>query len=155
MTSTVLRRAIDSIVLFQKAKALLSHFGLALSSENLITEHSTDDSALVLIAAPSHFQNGSSSSPYATAGCDSEAELDHHSLVDVSLRLAPDMKKRFTNLIRLFALEVVTSSVNKLVTGKVEDTLEASGKAKTSGFENKTAKSINPRWRLYVAGKSD
>ena len=139
-------------------------FGLALPISKPILDHIKADDrdytgSLALIAAPSHLRDqGSADTTIISACCGSDEGPDEHSLVDISFALPRNIDQRFKHFVRYFALEVVSSSINKI--SSVQDTGEPSEKSKskkgkTHGIKNKVVGGIKPRWKLWTTCQSN
>jgi hypothetical protein len=115
----------------------------------------SDTNALALIAAPSTLKKGTPETPLVDATCGGDNGPDEQTLVDVSFRLPRNINQRFTRFIRLFSFEVVSSSVNKIISiapssTAVNEKKKKSSKVKTSGVRNDVTDEIKPSWKLYL-----
>ncbi|GAA5955767.1 hypothetical protein JCM3765_001846 [Sporobolomyces pararoseus] len=135
---------------------LLTDFGLALPSRGPISTDSdnwNDPDALALIAAPSKFSRGGFDTSVVTASCGGDVSVDEETVVNVSFSLPENIDQRFTHLIQLFNLEVVSSSVNRLSSDPTDVALFVKKKTiggKTNGINNITTKRARPYWKLWL-----
>ncbi|GAA5914618.1 uncharacterized protein JCM6883_004440 [Sporobolomyces salmoneus] len=143
-------------------RSLLSNFGLALPLDKAIHTETdwtflSDRSVLALISAPSAFGEDDSGETCTTAECGGDTNPDEHTIVDVSFQNLPsDIDQRFERFIKLFDLQVVESSVNKLSPkssksrNKEEEENKATTEAKPkNGVRDEVSKKIKPVWKLY------
>ncbi|GAA5878039.1 hypothetical protein JCM16303_002827 [Sporobolomyces ruberrimus] len=135
--------------------ALLSRFGLerACGCPISIDDYPGSDD-LALISVPSRFTRGDFERSIVTADCGGGQDPDQQTIVDVSFKLPPNVNQRFKQLVRLFNLEVVESSINKVSSkpapkAQVQATKKTT-KAKCNGIKNKVSKEIRPRWLLWT-----
>ncbi|GAA5915282.1 uncharacterized protein JCM6883_002385 [Sporobolomyces salmoneus] len=145
-----------------RMKRLLSSFGLALPLDKAIyteTAWSTrsDRSMLALISAPSTFEDNQAGDTCMTAECGGDTRPDEHTIVDVSFQNLPsDIDQRFERFLKLFNLEVVESSVNKLSpksskrrNEEEEENRESTEAKRRNGVRDEVGSKIQPTWKLY------
>ncbi|GAA5959393.1 hypothetical protein JCM3765_006590 [Sporobolomyces pararoseus] len=160
---------------FEPIHHLLTYFGLAHPLTRFIPlnpDVSPDFQSVALIALPSRTDIRSHTT---ISGEHSEAH-DQHTMVDVSLKLPLDADSRFVRFVRLFNLQVVSTSISTLrITNQVvlkdqeqeaeakDDDSEKHGQKKKLrnkiaplagliGLKNEEKlKEIKPEWKLYTA----
>ncbi|GAA5845387.1 hypothetical protein JCM5353_004817 [Sporobolomyces roseus] len=163
--------------MFKDIRQLLAGFGLDHPLERPITVEPDSweyFNSIALIAAPSQLRDRDprrdAQPAIVEAACRANYGPDEQTVIDVSFALPRNIDQRFIRFIRLFKLEVVESSVNKLSSNLVfiegeEEEEEGKGKGsakkeekepgKVSGVQDKVVKTIKPRWRLWMTCISD
>ncbi|GAA5994093.1 hypothetical protein JCM5350_006414 [Sporobolomyces pararoseus] len=146
---------------------LLSYFGLSHPLARLIPlnpDNPVDLNSVALIALPSRTDVGA----YTTISGEHSETHNEHTLVDVSLKLPLDADSRFVRFIKLFNLQVVSTSISTLrVTTQPptdeslgheeeeeEESSESSEQKKIAGLKgpkDEHSEDIKPGWRLYTA----
>ncbi|GAA5878001.1 hypothetical protein JCM16303_002812 [Sporobolomyces ruberrimus] len=152
----------------QRLNTLLSYFGLSLPLEEPIPVSSSVQGlskAIALITAPSHFLKGTSRTPIIQAVCGGDDGPDEHTIVDLSFKLPSEIDRRFNRFIRLFDLEVVESSINKISScpsekvsvkgaeGTKEEREEKKNEVSsetTNGVKDEVTKVVKPRWIVWT-----
>ncbi|GAA5993637.1 hypothetical protein JCM5350_003039 [Sporobolomyces pararoseus] len=155
---------------------VLSYFGLAHPLTRLIPlnpDNPVDLNSVALIALPSRTDVGA----YSTISAEHSRPHNEHSMIDVSLKLPLDADARFVRFIKLFNLQVVSTSISTLrittqpsidepYDGQEED-VGREKRQQTSKLRNKIAplvglkglkneneekesKEIKPGWILYT-----
>ncbi|GAA5889784.1 hypothetical protein JCM16303_003717 [Sporobolomyces ruberrimus] len=147
---------------------LLGAFGLALVSQEpiLVSLDPPDEcpgayEALALMAYPSQSRGRGSAHPQVGVKLyPADQPTDYtlgHTTVDISFDLPRDVNSRFIRLIRLFNMEVLESSVGKIVplTGTARSTRKREDSATKaepiSGISDAPTTKIRPRWLLWMS----
>ncbi|GAA5993642.1 hypothetical protein JCM5350_003042 [Sporobolomyces pararoseus] len=138
---------------------LLSAFDLALPSHTSLPTkkrwyESGDYTASALIAAPSVFETGKSDE----ALINTEPSVDDyvgHTIVDISTANLPlDIDQRFERLIKLFSLEIVDTTIDKIAPRLNGSAVTPSrGKASRGETNEEVTSKIKPGWKVHLVCK--
>ncbi|GAA5891610.1 hypothetical protein JCM16303_005275, partial [Sporobolomyces ruberrimus] len=113
---------------------------------------------LALVAFPSRFHKHTGRSAVAGADWGGEFYRDEQTLVDISFQLPPDADRRFVRFVRFFELEVVKSSIDKILPirdggtareGSYRSNAKNSKKAIRGVVDEETSE-VKPGWLLWT-----
>ncbi|GAA5838245.1 hypothetical protein JCM3766R1_001875 [Sporobolomyces carnicolor] len=135
---------------------------------DITASESDPKSHLALLALPSRCSVSSSEAPIVRVGCGFDGE-DASAIVDVSFSGLPvNANHRFKNYIKLFNLEVVDSSTDKISlrsnhreakkavrANEAKKARPWANSGELHGVRDRITTRIEPKWRLCLSSKGD